>query len=251
MKAIFLLFLMPAIAAAQNLPDVLKQGEDVFNKTCANGYCHGAQGVGGGAPRISARGFDQVYINNTVSRGVPNTAMQSFANTLSRTELTAVVAYVAGLNGVENPVITTNAAPAPASASLSAEATRGRALFSDAVRSFGRCSTCHEVNGLGIPVAAPIAAVPSTVETLKALNTPRVSTVSVGGETLPALVLSKKSSTILFYDLTTPPPVLRTELPGAVQVKDDAAWRHASVIGSYNDQELSAILAYLREISRK
>src|SRR5262245_35902642 len=139
MKAILLLFLVPTIATAQNLSDVVKQGEDVFNKTCANGYCHGAQGAGGGAPRISARGFDQIFINNTVTRGVPNTAMQSFANTLSRTELNAVVAYVARLNGVTNPTMPVNT-PADAAATLSPDATRGRALFSDAVRGFGRCS---------------------------------------------------------------------------------------------------------------
>src|SRR5262249_60870128 len=250
MKALFLLFFLPAVATAQNLTDVLKQGEEVFNKTCANGYCHGAQGAGGGAPRLSARGFDQTFIANTVMRGVPNTAMQSFANTLSRTELAAVVAYVARLNGVTNPVVPANATPAAAD-TLSAEATRGRALFSDAVRSFGRCSTCHEVNGLGIPVAAPIATVPSSVAALKALATPRVSAVTVGSETLPALVLGKKSSEVLFYDLTTPPPVLRTELPEAVQVRDGGTWRHSSVIGSYNDAGLSAILAYLGEVLKK
>jgi hypothetical protein len=173
--------------------------------------------------------------------------MQSFANTLSREELMAVVAYVASLNGIANPTISTNVA-APEAATLSPDASRGRTLFSDAVRSFGRCSTCHEVNTIGIPVAAPIVAVPSGVVALKALPTPRVSTVTVGGEMLPALVISRKTSAVLFYDLTTPPPVLRTELPAAVQVRDGATWRHAAVIGSYNDAELGAILAYLQAV---
>src|SRR5438552_8266304 len=137
MKGIFLLFFVPVLAAAQNLPDVLKQGEDVFNETCANGYCHGPQGAGGGAPRISARGFDQTFINNTVTRGVPNTAMQSFANTLSRAELTAVVAYVARLNGIANPAIAASGPAPPAAPALSPDAARGRVLFSDAIRSFG------------------------------------------------------------------------------------------------------------------
>jgi len=88
------------------------------------------------------------------------------------------------------------------------------------------------------------------VAALKAVPTPHVSSVTVGGEMLPALVLSKKSSAVLFYDLTTPPPVLRTELPDAVQVRDGGNWRHSSVIGSYNDVELSAILAYLSEVLR-
>jgi mono/diheme cytochrome c family protein len=246
MKGLFLLMFIPAVAAAQNLSDVLKQGEEVFNKTCATGYCHGAQGTGGGAPRISARGFDQAFINNTVTRGVPNTAMQSFSNTLSRGELTAVIAYVARLNGVANPVVATNAPPAQTAPALSPEATRGRNLFFDAVRGFARCSTCHEVNGVGIPVAAPIGTVPDTAAALKAIATPRVSTAIVGGDSMPALILSKKSSTVIFYDLTGTPPVLRTEEPSRVQTRDGGNWRHASVIGSYSDAELSSIIAYLQ-----
>jgi len=252
MKGIFLLFFVPALAGAQNLPDVLKQGEEVFNKTCATGYCHGAQGVGGGAPRIAARGFDQNFINNTVTRGTPNTAMAPFANTLSRADLNAVVAYVARLNGIENPTIAVGVPPQPSAGPiLPVEAARGRDLFSDAVRSFGRCSTCHEVNGIGIPVAAPIATVPASVEALKALATARVSTATVGGESMPALVLSNKSQAVLFYDLTTPPPVLRTESPARVQIRDGANWRHSSVIGSYSERELSSILEYLRTVLKR
>ena len=105
MKRILLCLFFPIIAQAQNLPDVLKQGQDVFSRTCSNSYCHGPSGAGGGAPRIAARGFEQAYINNVVTRGIPNTAMQSFSNTLSRADLNALVAYVASLNGIANPVV--------------------------------------------------------------------------------------------------------------------------------------------------
>jgi mono/diheme cytochrome c family protein len=249
MKSLFLLLLLPALASAQNAADMLKQGEQVFTATCASGYCHGAQGVGGGAPRIAARGFDQTFIANTVTRGIPNTGMQSFANSLSRTDLTAVVAYVAKLNGIASPVTVPNT-PAPPAPVLSAGAQRGRELFSDAARSFGRCSTCHELNGIGIPVAAPITIAPESVMALKALATPRVSTASVSGDSMPALLLARKSQTVTIYDLTTAPPVLRTETAGAVQIRDNSSWRHVSVIGSYNDSELSSILEYLRAVTR-
>ena len=66
------------------------------------------------------------------------------------------------------------------------------------------------------------------------------------GESMPALILANKSQAVLFYDLTTPPPVLRTEAPGAIPTRDGSNWRHASVIGSYNDAELDSILAYVR-----
>lgn len=245
MKALFLLLFIPAAAAAQDNADLLKHGEDVFARTCANGYCHGAQGVGGGAPRIAARGFDQAYIANTLSRGIPNTAMQSFATSLSRIDLAAVTAYVAKLNGISSPAAANVPATGP-EPSLSPAAAQGRDLFSDAVRGFGRCSTCHEVNGIGISVAAPIAAVPASAAALKNLATPRVSTATVSGEIMPALVLAKRNQTVTFYDLTTPPPVLRTETPDRVQFRDGSSWRHSSVIGSYADADLSAILEFLR-----
>src|SRR5215472_2400208 len=38
------------VVSAQSLPDVLKNGEEVFAKTCATGYCHGARGSAAGAP---------------------------------------------------------------------------------------------------------------------------------------------------------------------------------------------------------
>ena len=191
---------------------------------------------------------NRAYIRNTVTSGVPGTAMPAFESTLSRADLTAVVAYVASLNGVTNPTITNSGPAAPPAVTLSADAARGRALFSDAVRSFGRCSTCHEVAGIGIPVVTPIAKVPADAAALKSLATPQVSTATVGSESMPALVVSKKANVVIFYDLTTAPPVLRTESPGSVQTRDGSTWRHASVIGAYNDAELTAILAYLRAV---
>ena len=249
MTRAFLFLAAAALAAAQNLPDVLKQGETVFNKSCATGYCHGARGTNGGAPRLAARGFDQAFINNTVTGGVPSTAMPAFGTNLSRADLTAVVAYVASLNGVTNPVITGRGGPpGPPVAKLSGDAARGHDLFSDAVHSFGRCSTCHEIGGIGIPVATPIARVPADTAALKALTTPQISTVTLGAESMPALLVSKKANAVIFYDLTSAPPVLRTESPSSVQTREGSTWRHASVTGAYSDAELSAILSYLRAV---
>jgi mono/diheme cytochrome c family protein len=240
-----LLFL--ALAALSPAQDLVKQGEAVFGKSCATGYCHGARGTNGGAPRLAARGFDQAFIANTVQRGIPNTAMPAFGTTLSRADLNAVVAYVASLNGVTSFAVN-GGPPGAATPKLSGEAARGHDLFSDSVRSFGRCSTCHEVGGIGIPIATPIAKVPADVAALKALASPQVSTATIGSESMPALVVSKRANSVVFYDLTGAPPVLRTESQTSVQTREGSTWRHASVIGSYNDAELSAILAYLRTV---
>jgi mono/diheme cytochrome c family protein len=228
----------------------IQQGEQVFAKSCATGYCHGVRGASSGAPRLAGRGFNQAYINNVVTRGIPGTGMPSFAATLSRADLIAVAAYVATLNGIANPDAGSDAAGATVSAgpTLSGEAARGARLFTEAMRGFGRCSTCHEVGGFGISVAAPIAQVPASVAALKALATPNVKTGTTGDESMPVLVLSDGKQSALFYDLTSAPPVERNAEPGSVKFADGSNWRHSSVIGAYNDSELAAILAYLRAV---
>jgi mono/diheme cytochrome c family protein len=225
--------LIPVLAFAQ-------QGERIFKQTCATGYCHGARGEAGGAPRLAGRGFDKDYIDTTIARGIPGTAMQGFGNTLSRSDLTAVAAYVGALNGVATT------ASAQTAKALSPDATRGRELFSEAPRSFGRCATCHEVNGIGIPVATPIATVPANVAALRTLATPHVRTAVLEGESIPTLVIGEVKHRMILYDLTSAPPVQRSLDPAAVKITEGSSWKHASAMSSYSDAELSSILSYLR-----
>lgn len=244
MKSAWLWLMIPALGWSQST------GEKVFAQSCATGYCHGVRGTPAGAPRLAGRGFEQSYITNTIARGLPGTAMPAFETTLARADLIAVITYVANLNGITNPVI--NLGPGgpgqsgPAEPALTPDAERGRALFFDAIRSFGRCSTCHEVNGVGISVATPISQVPADAAALRALATPDVHTATVAGESMPALIVSQTKAHALFYDLTSVPPVLRTVDPDTLKVTDGSPWRHASVIGAYNDAELDSILAFLR-----
>jgi mono/diheme cytochrome c family protein len=197
---------------------------------------------------LAGRGFNQAYINGVVARGIPGTGMRSFATVLSRPDLVAVVAYVATLNGIADPNISVDGVALSSGPSLTGEAARGARLFSEAVRGFGRCSTCHEVNGFGISVAAPIAQVPASVAALKALATPSVKTGTLDDESMPVLVLSDRKQGTLFYDLISTPPVERNAQPGSVKLTDGSNWRHSSVIAAYNDSELAAILAYLNAV---
>jgi len=243
MKVLILLYAIALGCAAQ---DAVKRGEQVFANTCATGYCHGPRGTSSGAPRLAGRGFNQAYINGVVTRGIEGTGMPSFAATLSKADLTAVVAYVATLNGVK--VETSASSTVSSSPALTGEAAQGQRLFFDAVRGFGRCSTCHQVAGFGISVATPIAQVPASAVELRALETPAVKTGTMDGESMPVLVLSDTKQGTLFYDLTSVPPVERNAAPGSVRLSDASAWRHSSVIGAYNNAELDAILAYLRTV---
>jgi mono/diheme cytochrome c family protein len=250
LKWVVAAFVLAVSCSAQNVASVVKQGEAVFSKTCATGYCHGIRGGPSGAPRLAARGFDQAYIGKVVTQGMADTGMASFTTRLSPQDLVAVIAYVATLNGIANPDVSMDDAGDAATTrpALTGEAARGARLFSEALRGFGRCSTCHEVSGFGIPVAAPIAKVPASAAELKALTAPDVKTGAMGGETMPVLVLSQGKQSTVFYDLTSAPPVQRSAEPGSVKFTDGSKWRHSSVIGTYNDSELAAILDYLRAV---
>jgi mono/diheme cytochrome c family protein len=245
LATLFALFSLATIAPAQGTEDVTARGAKVFQETCSTGYCHGAKGTASGAPRLVGRGFDQAFITATVTRGVPGTAMRAFGASLDRRDLTAVIAYVASLNGIAAPGASASG-ERPASA-LSPEAARGRDLFFDATRSFARCSTCHEVNGMGIPVATPIVSIPADVPALRSLATPAVRTAVIDGDSMPVLVVSEGKRRTIVYDLTSAPPVLRTDDdPARVKLSAGTSWKHSSAMGSYSDAELSAILAYLK-----
>ncbi len=97
-------------------------------------------------------------------------------------------------------------------------------------------------------MTTPIGKIPADPAVLRALQTPDVRTATVGGEAMPALIVSQAKTRALFYDLTSAPPVLRTVDPGALKTTEGSAWRHASVIGAYNDAELASLLVYLREV---
>jgi len=75
-----------------------------------------------------------------------------------------------------------------------------------------------------------------------------VATAAFGGETMPALIVRKGTRPVIFYDLTIPPPVLRTVDSGTVDFSEGSAWKHSSVIESYGDADLASILAFLREV---
>ena len=229
--------LIPALSSAQ---DILTRGADVFAKTCATPYCHGPKGAGGGAPKLAARGFDEIYIASVTRAGVAGTSMQGYGSTLARADFNAVIAYVASLNGIDP-----RGPQSPEPARLSPEAARGRDLFFDSVRGVDRCSTCHQVEGLGIAIA-PIANIPATTAALRNAATPDVRMARVGADRFPTLIVSDGGRRTVLYDLTTPPPVMRTVESAAVGISDYSAWRHAAVVKAYDDRELESILAFLR-----
>jgi len=226
----------------------MARGLAVFNQSCATGYCHGLKGVSGGAPRLANRGFDAAYITQVVRSGIAGTGMPAFGTTLERADLAAVVAYVGSLNGIAPAALPNLADRGMPRRQLPPEAAKGRALFFDATRAFGRCSTCHQVDGTGIAVADPIAKVPENVAALRAIASPHMVTATAEGSTFPALVLSKGAVQVKLYDLTTPPPVYRIFASSEVKLGSASNWSHNAAMAAYNDADLESILAYLHAV---
>src|SRR5262245_63407009 len=93
MHALLLLALFSSITYGQT-----SNGETLFRSTCGTGYCHATKGVGGGAPRLAARGLTTDFIRDKVTNGVAGTGMVAYKNSMNERDLAAVVAYVASLN---------------------------------------------------------------------------------------------------------------------------------------------------------
>ena len=243
--------LLSAVCLGQDA--LVSRGSDVFANTCATGYCHGSKGAAGGAPRLAARGFTGQYIRQVVTNGEKE--MPGFGGKLETRDLNAVVAYVGSLNGLSAEAMTagrgTGRGAVAAMRTLPPDAAKGRALFFEATRGFGRCSTCHQLDGNGIAIAEQMRRVPESVAELRGLATPRVRTFTSGNETFPTEVVKNSSGEAIVYDLTSPPPVRRTFSNAKVSIEEGSNWRHATVIESYDDQELNSILAFLRAVVKQ
>ena len=127
----------PAAAAA---------GKRIFDATCV--ACHGAGGAGTErAPALDsgrfAHGGENFDIFQTIRKGVPGTQMPAFA-LLRVEELWQLVSYVQSLSRQASTV---------AAVPSVGDAGRGEQLFFGD----GQCSSCHEINGRGPPLAADLS----------------------------------------------------------------------------------------------
>ena len=71
---------------------------------------------------------------------------------------------------------------------------------------------------------------------------------TVDGESIPVLLLAAGKSNTMFYDLSVLPPVERVVASSEFRVSREGGWDHSSVVHAYTDAEMSAVLAYLRDV---
>ena len=76
---------------------LIEQGRLLFNLSCGNAYCHGANGKDGSAPTLQGRSFTPDHLTRVISEGIPSTPMPSFKKQFSSAQLEQLVAYVMSL----------------------------------------------------------------------------------------------------------------------------------------------------------
>ena len=238
-------------------PALVARGERIFAQNCSVGYCHGVAGAAGRGPRLRGRSFTKDYLSSVTRDGIPSSAMPAWKGRLPEADIRAVVEYVASLaNATEEPPPGNPMPPGAGPATLPrfngpADAGRGLALFSDPVRE--NCAVCHEAGGRGIAIGPGLTAAPpktaaelkSGIHATEARHVLRA--VLQSGENFPALLVSQSGDEVKLYDLTAPPPVLRSfARTQVVSLAPDPAWRHEDVSKVYSADELEEIVAYLR-----
>ena len=236
--------LLPALLTAQT---DLKLGAQVFVEKCANQYCHGSAGEEGPAPRLAGRGLRERNVTRPIVRGVPNTNMPGWEKVLSTEELDAVIDYVLS---IQYPVSATEVKVKDLAPNRPSLKHPGRDLFFDAGR-VGSCGNCHEFDGLGVAVAAPIKNVPDGIAALRDSRPESVQTVTpASGKAFAGLDAGVDGNRLRFVDLGPKLPVLRSFGKGAVNVESGGDWTHAPALALYTNQEQRLIFEYLRVASR-
>jgi len=249
---IWLALLLAQAASAQPV----SRGEKIFAQSCSVGYCHGVAGAAGRGPRLRGRTFERNYLYRVIREGIPSSAMPGWKDRLKSDEIDAVVEYVASLGKIveepASPGTPAATASSPAPVAIPPQAGRGHELFFDATRET-HCGTCHAVGGRGIavgPELSPMAAKAPRefAAKLRSRRSQHVLWVRLkNGETFPALRASQDERSVRLYDLTTPPPVLRSFEPGEIQsLTPYPDWRHDTYAQNLNAEGIADLVAYLR-----
>lgn len=245
-----LALLFAGAAAALTAAD-LDLGAKVFRQSCAVGYCHGAGGTQGRAPKLTGRNFDPKLVQKVTLDGIPNTGMPGWKERLNQQELDGVIAYVVKISGGD-PAALTSSGSSGGAVAMPPEVRRGKELFFDAVRGVNRCGTCHSIEEMGIPIGPNLAIGSHDTAAIRAGKPAQVRQARTSdGDTFPALLVEQQAAFTRVYDLKTVPPVLRTFTKGEITLGGGSTWSHSKAVGGYSDAELSDIASYLKWVASR
>lgn len=214
-------------------PQFIAEGAQLFAPSCGNAYCHGAGGVGGGAPRLRNKSFEAPFLFKTISNGVSGTAMLSFKGEFSEEQIWKLVAFVMSdvkstpdakpeaSAGDRQPRRAPLGSAEPTAAPSTGSAQAGRSLFFDSSQSKS-CHQCHSFQAEGTPIGPDLSKVGSRSprELFSSIVLPRdvkedtrysaLKLTLRSGDKIVGIKKEEDGESIRVYDTTELPSVLRT-----------------------------------------
>ena len=220
-------------------PQFIAEGAKLFAPSCGNAYCHGAGGVGGGAPRLRGKALEAAYLFKTISGGVSGTSMLSFKSEFSEEQIWKLVAFIMSdvksipdarpetpVADKPSPIAVRGSAETTAESSVTGSVQAGKSLFFDSSQSRS-CHQCHSLQGEGTSIGPELSKVArrSPRELFLSIilphdvKDPRYSTLKLtlrSGEKIAGIKKEEDAESIRIYDTTELPAVLRTIQKGEV-----------------------------------
>ena len=244
-------FAAGAAAAQIPRPPAAADGAELFATTCQ--VCHGQAGIGGVGPALRGAKFTADYVRKVLQEGRPGTMMPGFTGTMSPGEIGGITRYVVRLQAPDGP----------APGGLRGDANAGQAVFflKGSARS---CSVCHSVEGRGGSVGPDLMskiAGQSAKQIFQKIIVvphrsadPAYSTVRLTTKTgaiLTGIRSGETKDSVLFYDTSSLPPILRT-IPKA-DITASARQQSSVMPNDYASrltlQQLLDVVAFLRMAS--
>jgi putative heme-binding domain-containing protein len=235
-------------AAQQNEAARIAAGKRVYSGSCGMTYCHGAEGAGGGGPRLRDREFSAEYLTHLITEGIPGTSMPAFKESLNKQQIAQVVAYLISISKNKggarktdgqapaidphlNPPSNPTPEPKPAnemrkpnvvvndSNDLCGDVESGRLLFFDSAQ-VQNCRVCHTVHDRGGKVGPDLTGLAgkSPREILQSIVAPHaaidekyaaIAITTRSGEKFTGVKRDEDETTIRLYDTSALPPVSR------------------------------------------
>ena len=224
------------------------EGKQVFETSCAVGYCHGLDGRAGKGPRLRDKAWSRSYLYKTIAQGVPGTSMPAWGGKLSDEKIAAVISYIFTISK-EEAAVDGKLEPAKASGAVATGEPVGRALFFDLSRD-RNCGACHRVGESGADVGGRLKGATVSEIVGQPVSERNVRVTLRDGEEFCGVKAGEDSRSIRVYDLGgAGPPVLRTIARIAIAGVGacPSLNAHADNSTSYSAEELGSIAAFLSQ----
>ena len=254
-------------------PQIVAEGAKLFAPSCGSAYCHGAGGIGGGAPRLRGKDLDPQYLFKTISNGVTGTAMVSFKDDLSEEQIWKLIAFIVsdsavGARPAELPARPVTVAKAVSAASdtaspgtLAGSAQTGKAIFFDSSQPKS-CQACHAFNSEGGAIGPDLSNIGSksakelfgSILTSRIIPGSRYAVVRIAlksGDIVTGIKKEEDDQVVRVYDIAELPAVLRSIQKSDITKTETVDWAVHKDNASYTIKQLLDLIALLKSSQSK